>query len=334
MRKRAIGKIIACSIFAVIFSCLLAGGLILYHTGALARIVIHDPITGTVEWLRSTLTGLPGPKLSELDNLLPVVQRGYIPAGYAEGDGAYAEAPESIDVDWAAGAVVIAASDAYNEVRVSEFAGKLDPLTQTSEAPTYAMVHRMQDGKLNVRAHRPGFYHFTNNEKTLLITMPKTHLAELSLDVAATTITLIDLDVNTLDLDSAAVRLDIAGCGFDKAKLDLAAVEGGFTQCRIGELDMDCAAGEVFFALTNVPTKIDIDGAASDYRFTLPVDASFTAVMDSVVAKLEVIGFSNISQQKGKTIVGDGASEFRFDISAGTVQIAAEGKSASVWTNE
>ena len=353
MRKSAIAKIIVCSILALILTSVLAVSVAVYRgngsvqSGKLAEFLGSDSLfRKTLEITENAIERLPQPKL-HLFGCAPVITfeengdssvslAGRVPNGYSEGNAVYDGTPDAVEIDWAAGRVVIAVRNDSTGISLYEYAGNLEPqwdaLAPESDVPAAnRMIHRFQSGTLKVEQFRRGItWPGVHNTyvKTLVVTIPVCELAKLRIDAASVDIELADLSAKQLNLDAASGSVAATGCTFERADIDAAATKGVFTRCTIGRLDLDSATGSMDFDLLNTPERVDIDAASGNYRFTLPADASFSVKVDSLSGSVNINGFTT-SYANGKTVVGDGSSLFDIDSMSGSVTIDARTSASS-----
>ncbi len=347
MKRRAIAKIIVCSIIgAVLISVLCAaiGWNKLHESTDTLNNALHEAIDSPViregiEITNKTLSGLPVPRI-RFFGCAPVITledgdlsfggKGTVPSGYSEGNGGYETAPDRVEIDWAAGSVFIVAKADASGVSLFEYAGDLDPIPDGASGD-YAvpddnrMIHKLSGGTLKVEQFRRGIRRVGVQEtyrKTLVVVLPESALSTLRIDAASVKLNLDSLKIYKLDLDLAAGSLSAADCAIDEVNIDSAAGSGAFTACSIGRLDLDFASGSMDFDLLNTPDKVNVDAATGKFRFTLPADASFAVKADSLSGSVTLEGFDS-SAQNGRTVVNGGSSSFEFDLMSSSVVIAA-----------
>ena len=316
MKKKAIGQIIACSIVGV----LLAGTLALL-IGVLPKVDVIEPIRTAMQTVTDTIKRLPQVRFEP-----SISVGGESTDGYAKGNGVYDTVPEKLQIDWATGRIGIRVTDGQ-QVRLTEWAGNVNP--DTAAAGTiderYSMRHRSSGSVLKVQEFRSGMT-LPDPEvrsKTLLVELPKAALKTLSIDAATVDLVLEGIDADTFDLDLATGTLAVSACTFQKAKMDIATANGSFDSCTIEDIDLDSAMAELTFDLLNAPKRIDADAATGQYRFMLPMEASFTVKASKIAGKVSVDGFDIASTSSDRVVVGDGAASYRFDLATGTISIEA-----------
>ncbi|MBR0081362.1 MAG: DUF4097 family beta strand repeat protein [Clostridia bacterium] len=325
MRKRAIAQIVSCSIIAVILTGFLLGALGCSAAGLIDGSLPNKALQKVVDTFEKTVTDLPIPEINLVG--IPVISDD--DGSYNYGNGSYDETPTTIRIDWAAGRIVILATDEATGVTLSEFLGNVDPMTASAGeiAESRRMRHRLTDGTLSVDQFKANLtLHSGEPEatKTLLITLPKSALKTIDIDVASAQVYLTDLTADKLDLDTASGALNVTGCAFGQVDIDTASGSGTFNACSIGKLDVDSASAGMAFDLVNTPERIDVDSMSGSFSFALPADASFKVDLDSISGKVTVEGFENVSVEGNKTVVNGGQYLYDFDMVSGNVAIEAQ----------
>lgn len=328
MKKKAIAKIIVCSIFAVLFTGFLITALLLPTRAYQCSVGSVD-----VDLSGETFFQNIGKAFTEFVNdsvrfpspFRISVGENYDAKGYASGNATYAEIPETLDIDWAAGRIVILSDASATEIRLTEWKGNVDPETASESVAdeAYRMRHIVENGKLKIREYSGTLNAAGTFSKTLLVVLPQKTFGTLSLDIASADLELNQVNARELDVDAASGSIKATDCVFDKTDCDFAAPKGEFVRCSIKTVDVDCASCDFSFDLLNTPEKMNFDFASGAFRIVLPSDASFTAQSDSVAGKVTVNGFASISKIGDKMVVGSGASSFQFDMMAGSISITA-----------
>lgn len=219
MKRNAIARIILYSIIAVVLSGLLLGGLAKDFWG------IHLGIGGTT----------------------------------VEGEVTFESSViENIEIDWAAGSVLIKAADT-DSITVSEVA---------PENSKYKMTYQISDNhtlKLDYASgtFSIGFGNWSLPSKDLIITVPQDWICgELEIDGAALEIQVDGFEIQKIDLDGAGISLRFNGT-FQELNCDGAG-------CKL-ELTSFCC-----------PTAIDLDGAGCELALVLPFRAGFQVDTDGL----------------------------------------------------
>lgn len=348
MRKRAIAKIIVCSIIGAILTVVLLAGtaaaLSGHLTGLPGRFVQSFQDEGELFWKAVETTekafdSLPVPKLHFIgcapvitfsDNdfsLLP--SSGTVKSGYTLGNMAYEGTASSVSIDWAAGRIIIATHDGADGIYLYEYEGtddaelstalKEDPIPEREQ-----MMHRFSGGALKIEEFPEGIVWPKGNAtiKTLVVLLPKSAVKKLDIDAAAASVDLIGIEAGELDLDCASGKVRVTNSTLKEVDVDCAAATGEFLSCTIESIDVDSAGANLKFELLNTPSKIDIDGMAGSYRIVLPSDASFSVKADSLAGSVNINGFQT-GYENGRTIVNGGKNKFDFSLMSGSVTIEA-----------
>lgn len=354
MRKKAIGQIIVCSIFAVILTGVLLTSIILFRgyngtlplSGRITEFVQNDElIQDAVKAAEKAFHSLPTPKI-RFFGCAPVItfsnngsdavfSEGTVPSGYLAGAGSYTETPDRIKIEWASGRIYIRTKDpgvpgSENGVEIYEYKGSVLlnefkdlPVSDVSE--DRALISKIDGRSLTIQEFKKGasFTGVTGNtEKTLVVLVPAERLSEIEIDCASASVSLDNLLIGTLDIDSASADIEVSSCSIDSLDVDSASNRGTFSSCRIGKIDIDSASGSFLLELSNTPEIIDVDAMSGKYEFILPGDSSFSVDMDSLSASLSMPGFSS-NLFGHNTIVGSGDSRFNFDLVSGEIIIRA-----------
>lgn len=347
MRRRAIGKIIVCSIIGVILTAVLLGGTaaaLAGKTGSSAMQQIesflgNDSIVRkAIEETERAFRRLPVPKL-HFFGCAPVISFSDSGSGktvsekdgYQKGNMFYAGKPESLTVEWAAGRILIATHSMSEGVYLYEYNGKTEhsvsaapeiPANEVRESDR--MVHRYENGALKIQEYAESVLWPVGETpvKTLVVAVPEGILRKLKIEAAAADLEILDVDALQLDLDCASGKIFASGCEIGEANIDCAAVSGEFKDCLVGSIDLDSAGAMFTFELDKTPSKIDVDGAAGSYKFVLPRDASFSVKADTLAGTVSINGFAT-KEDGRKTVVNGGDSTFDFDLMSGSVTIEA-----------
>lgn len=322
MRKRAIGKIIACSIIGVILTGILFTAIGFGAAGLIDASLPGVSVQKAVNTIEQSVERLPRVNFSFFG--IPVISDDNL-AGYSVGNGAYETAPSEVEIDWATGKVVIVVSDAATGVTLTEYAGAVDPTTALPGGieEQDQMRHKLSNGKLSVREFGSVAATWNTIKKTLYVVLPQSQLDELSLEIAAAGVELVDLNADKLDIECASGDLTAKNCAFTSVDYDVASGSGEFTGTVIRTLDVDCASGKLTFDLLNTPDSVDVDLASGNVRFVLPADASFTVDSDMLSGSVWIDGFAIESDHNGHKVVNGGLGRFDFDMTSGKITIEA-----------
>lgn len=354
MKKKAIGQIIVCSIFAVILTGVLLTSIILFRgyngtlplSGKISEFVRNDElIQDAIKAADNAFHSLPAPRL-RFFGCAPVITfsnsdsdtvfaEGTVPSGYLPGAVSYSDTPDRIKIEWASGRIYVRMKDpgvsgAENGVEIHEYTGSV-LLNSFQELPVSdvtedrALISKMDGRSLTIQEFKKGisFTGITDNaEKTLVVLVPSDRVSEIEIECASAAVTLDSLVIGTLDIDSASADIEVSSCSIDSLDVDSASNRGNFSSCRIRKIDIDSASGSFRLELMSTPEIIDVDAMSGKYEFILPSDSSFSVDMDSLSASLSMPGFSS-NLFGHNTIVGSGDSRFNFDLVSGEIIIRA-----------
>ena len=352
MRKRAIAKIIVCSIVGLILTAILLGAtspaLARSLTGIPGRIVrfINEDslVKKAVDTTERAFKRLPVPKLhfigcapvitfSENDtSALP--SSGTVKSGYTLGNTSYEGQADSVSIDWAAGRIVLFVHDQEDGIYLYEYHGTDEPvfsteLKENEFSQNEQMMHRFSNGALKIEEF-PEDTIWPNGKsvvKTLVVMLPKSVIRKVQIDAAAASIDLIGMEVGELNLNCASGKIKVTDSTIKEVDIDCAAATGEFLACTLGSIDLDSAGANLSFELLNTPDKIEIDGMSGSYRIGLPSDASFAVKADSLAGSVSINGFK-VEREGERTIVNGGSSKFNFSLMSGSVTIEAAAPSS------
>lgn len=230
---------------------------------------------------------------------------------YAMGSG---ELPASqmreIEIEWASGSITVETADT-------------DTITfhEVGDSNSEPMVYRVEGSKLTISHAEPKVYFGFNfsSDKDLYITLPRDwNCEELSINAASTELTVNDLTAGEIDFDSASGNGEFNRCNVSELNVDCASGTLFFTG-SLSTLDCDTASGDVTAILQNVPRSISFDGASADLDLTLPENAGFSLLLDSISGKF-TSEFPTI-HENGRYICGDGECKIEVDGASGNVTI-------------
>lgn len=285
--------------------------------------------------------------------------------GYYASDDSYTiggnsfscEGIRSIDLGWAAGAVILCVGEG-DEVVLSETSAK-------NLAEDDVLRWKVEDGILTIRCgkRKGGILSFgvNNPEKTLTLTIPASlaeKLETVTIVTGSADLTVTQLVAESLLVTSAsgdvkldavtAARMELTNASggvygnalnADRMKLSSASGKKEFTNCTVngtlemdsasgdfffsgsvGELDSDTASGDIELILTSPAHRLEVDSASGDLSVTLPADLpGFTLEMDSASGDLNC---DFATAQRGDTVVyGDGSMQMEIDTASGDVNV-------------
>lgn len=220
----------------------------------------------------------------------------------------------SIEIDWVAGSITIQHGD-VNEITFSESEVSKDK---------YKMVWKQEGSKLSIQFSKDssgwtGIHIGSDLSKDLVITVPQDwNCDELDIDAASANVTITDLTVNELDFAGASGKCVFNSC--DVNKLDVETVSGDIKfDGTLDILNCEAVSANCYLELTNVPSRIDLEGVSGDLDITLPANSGFSASMDSVSGHFSSDFETSISA--GNYTCGDGACLINVSCVSGDVII-------------
>ena len=209
-----------------------------------------------------------------------------------------------IEINWASGHVTFVLSDDTDVITVSETPNE-----------KYAMVCYQSGQELRIDfSDKHSMFSFRPGKvrKDLTITVPSGWAAgEISLDSAATELSISGLSIDELEIDGASNRIRLTDCTVNSVSLDGASndlvLEGS-----LQELDSDGASNHLTLELRSQPREISIDGVSTRLELTLPRDSGFTVDCDGLSIDLNT-DFEVTSSRKNHYVSGDGSCYISVD---------------------
>lgn len=273
MRRNAIVRIVLFSILALSLVGVLIGGIAFKRYTAPGIIV-----RGTTE--------------------APVVRRNHFNA----------EEIDRLNIDWAAGKIVILPVEGSEIAVTEELLGEEDEMVLKLDGSTLYVEYAENAVSLNFGSM---------NKKNLYITVPQ------------------DWVCKELDIDAASADVQAEFLTIQKAASSTASGEHTFRDCKVEQLTLETVSGNLDYSgtldtldfggvsaqadvvLTNFPKSIDVETVSGDVNLTLPKECGFTLEKDSVSGHFS----SELETRKenGKYVYGDGQCK-----------IDVEGVSASI----
>lgn len=256
---------------------------------------------------------------------------------------------DSLNIEWASGAVEIVYGDG---VSVTETANRaLDERT--------SLQWCLDGTTLSIRFCAPRqVVGALNLQKTLTVTLPEgTKLGALNISSASGDVTTAAIAAQTVGINTAsgAVHTELIGC--ETAEIDTAsgAVEAALSGCKdtkivtasgkvkasltdcetvsletasgdigavltgCGTAEIDTASGKQTITVTDSLRELSVDSASGDVTLTLPESLSFTAEVDTASGKFE--SELPVTMQGERFVHGDGAAALELDTASGDVTI-------------
>lgn len=225
-----------------------------------------------------------------------------------------ADTVSSIHIEWASGNIRILPGD-VDKITFAE---------SEVNKENHRMVWRISGNKLNLQFSKDGvfFTPFGTNvtiSKDLVITVPRSWKCnELSLDVASANVEITDLSITEVDFDGASGECDFRNCAVDQLSVDTASGNIRFYG-SLNKLDCDAASADCEIAVTNIPSRIELDSASGDLELTLPEDTGFRVSFSTLSGDFD--SEFPTSMSGGDYICGDGRCRIEMDAMSGNVTI-------------
>ena len=247
----------------------------------------------------------------ELSWVAPIVVPG---TGYgmegtytAEGDPA-----AHIDIEWAAGAIIIQTGD-VDQIQITE-SGEFDA--------GEALVYHQNGSKLTIRYQEENVYFGLQStpSKDLTVTVPR------------------DWEGKSIEIDAASAEVELRNITVREAEFNGASGACVFTGCTVEELDIDTASGDVEFSgflgkleldsmsavfrgnFHSCPRSLEINSMSGDVELSLPSNCGFTAQVDALSGNFDTD--FHCSQRDGRYIHGDGSCRISLSGMSGDIFIS------------
>lgn len=281
---------------------------------AIVRIVLWSLVIVILTGI--LITGLSVDLLRFTDSLFSSSYGEKLEGGTVSSSGTVnAEKITDIDIEWAAGTILIQTGD-VDRIEFSESGASED----------HKMTWKQNGKKLTI--------HFSENEiafsgfgvtisdthsKDLTITVPrKWQCGSLSIDVAYADVEIHNMAIEEIDFDGASGRCTFEDCCVDTLSVDTASGDIQYSGW-LNVLDCDAASADCVIEVTNTPSKIDLDSASGDLELYLPEDCGFSVSLDALSSD-----FSSdfpTAMQNGLHVFGDGSCSITVDAMSGDVTI-------------
>lgn len=225
-----------------------------------------------------------------------------------------ADMVSSIQIEWASGNIRILPGD-VDKITFAE--------SEVSKK-NHRMVWKISGNKLNLQFSKDGvfFTPFGTNitiSKDLVITVPRSWKChELSLDVASANVEITDLSITEVDFDGASGECDFRNCAVDQLSVDTASGNIRFYG-TLNTMDCDAASADCKIAVTNIPSRIELDSASGDLELTLPEDTGFRVSFSTLSGDFD--SEFPTSMSGGDYVCGDGRCRIEMDAMSGNVTI-------------
>ena len=183
-----------------------------------------------------------------------------------------------IEIEWVAGDIMIDAREGINTISVFESMG--NDVTETMFCTTSGDTLKIQFSEASLKF--PSFGINYNFSKNLHIVVPSTwHCDELTIDAAASNVTINALTINDMDFKGASGQLGFYRCNV--FNLDIDTVSGNVEfDGTLENLDFDAASACFYGTIHNCPTQLLMDSLSGKLNLSLPSDCGFTLHKDSL----------------------------------------------------
>lgn len=235
---------------------------------------------------------------------------------------------QNIDIEWAAGSIIIQQSDSLSSIIVEE------------SSPTYSEYETVikQSGQtLKIKFSEEsvklsGFGIDADISKDLVIRVPKNwNCNSLEIDAAAAEVYIHDLSINELDFDGASGNLILDNCNIVDLDIDTASGDVEFSG-TLKELDFDAASAKFYGEFLAMPNHLNLDAMNGDVELVLPEYCWFTCELETMSGSFDT-DFAT-KQEKNIYVHGgkDNACHIKISAMSGDVSIL-KGISAPQTTN-
>lgn len=282
-------------------------------TNAIVRIILFSL---AILILLGILLGVLCFRMLRFDNLV-TIRENYIPeptAGQVN-QQEFSQDIKKIEIEWVAGDIMIDAREGLNTISVFESMSNdvTEPLFCTTSGDTL----KIQFSEASLKF--PSFGINYNFSKDLHIVVPATwHYDELSIDAAASNVTINGLTINDMDFEGASGQLGFYGCNVFNLDIDTASGDVEFDG-TLENLDFDAASASFYGTIHNCPTQLQMDSLSGKLNLSLPSDCGFTLNRDSLSGSFS--SDFEIMIQGDARVHGDGSCKIALSGLSGDVNI-------------
>ena len=221
-----------------------------------------------------------------------------------------------IEIEWVAGDIMIDAREGLNTISVFEYMG--NDVTETLFCTTSGDTLKIQFSEASLKF--PSFGINYNFSKDLQIAVPSTwHCDELSIDAAASNVTINALTINDMDFEGASGQLGFYGCSVFNLDIDTVSGDVEFDG-TLENLDFDAASANFYGTIHNCPTLLQMDSLSGKLNLSLPSDCGFTLNRDSLSGSFS--SDFEIMIQGDARVHGDGSCKIALNGLSGDVNIS------------
>lgn len=237
-----------------------------------------------------------------------IIVRGTTEAPVVSRNHFNAEEIDRLNIDWAAGKIVILPVEGSEIAVTEELLGEEDEMVLKLDGSTLYVEYSENAVSLNFGSI---------NKKNLYITVPQDWVCkELDIDAASATVQAERLTIQKAASSTASGDHTFRDCKVEQ--LTLETISGNLDYSgTLDKLDFGGVSAQADVVVTNFPKSIDVETVSGDVNLTLPKECGFTLEKDSVSGHFS----SELETRKenGKYVYGDGQCK-----------IDVEGVSASI----
>lgn len=177
---------------------------------------------------------------------------------------------KDIEINWAAGSIIIEPADAQEIV-----------LTETRSGGE-SMIASTGGSTLQIDYSRQKFTNGFQGEKHLHIAVPRDwNCRKLEINAASSPVRIDSLDIQTVSVNVASGECDFRDCRIGNLQLDGASCDLNYTG-TLTELDINGASTHADVHVTNQPKSVSMDSLSGNLVLTLPDDCGFTLSRSSL----------------------------------------------------
>jgi len=264
--------------------------------------------------LRSLRYHSESPEATCVPMVLETMEPLYVPTEDGKNTFSASEITE-LEIEWVAGEILIQPGET-DQITIRE-----DGVTD----PKYTMYLQQRGDKMKIlfceeNVNKAWGINIQGSiSKDLTILVPPDWVCQ-SLDIvcASATVEINDLTIQEVDFDGASGTCEFENCTVDEIDIDTASGDIRFIGA-LNMLDCDAASASVYAALSNVPSRLDMDSMSGDLEIILPADAGFTLSMDGL--STDFSSDFETTVKNGNYVCGDGRCRINLDAFSGDVTI-------------
>lgn len=219
-----------------------------------------------------------------------------------------AEEIDRLNIDWAAGKIVILPAEGSQIAVTEELLGEEDEMVLRLDGSTLYVDYAENAVSVNFGSAP---------KKNLYITVPQDWVCkELDIDAASATVQAERLTIQKAASSTASGSHTFRDCKVERLKLETVSGDLDYSG-TLDKLDFGGVSAQADVVVTNFPKSIEVETVSGDVNLTLPKECGFTLEKDSVSGHFR--SELETRKQDGKYVYGDGQCK-----------IDVEGVSASI----